>query len=57
MFFFMRFSKVSVKVVLCIDYGNMYFLEFLQNGNLFYFFFEDWQFVNEFRYVVGEWMN
>ena len=25
-----------------------------QAGNLHYFFIEDWQYVNEFRHVVGE---
>ena len=25
-----------------------------QNGNLFYFLLEDWQFVNEFRHVIGK---
>lgn len=29
---------------------------FSQNGSLFYFFIEDWQFVNEFRHVVGKKM-
>ena len=26
----------------------------LQGGTLHYFFIEDWQYVNEFRHVVGE---
>ncbi len=27
--------------------------DFLQNGGIYYFYIEDWQFVNEFHHVVG----
>ena len=41
--------------VLFIHNSKADFFMAFQNGSLFYFFIEDWQFVNEFRHVVGEW--
>ena len=29
----------------------------IQSGTLHYFFIEDWQYVNEFRHVVGEYVG
>ena len=41
--------------ILLLDLLFIVYFVLVQTGSLFYFFVEDWKFVNEFRHVVGKY--